>query len=46
MTPILAYVGVALMIGMAGVGSAYGTTIAGNAAIGSMKRTVKPLAYT
>lgn len=39
MTPILlAYIGVALMIGMAGIGSAYGTTIAGNAAIGAMKK--------
>jgi V/A-type H+/Na+-transporting ATPase subunit K len=39
MTPILlAYIGVALMIGMAGIGSAYGTTISGNAAIGSMKK--------
>ena len=39
MTPILlAYIGVALMVGMAGIGSAYGTTICGNAAIGSMKK--------
>jgi V/A-type H+-transporting ATPase subunit K len=39
MTPIfLAYIGIALMIGLAGIGSAYGTTIAGNAAVGSMKK--------
>lgn len=39
MTPIiLAYIGVALMVGMAGVGSSYGTTIAGNATIGAMKK--------
>ena len=39
MTPILlAYIGVALMIGLGGIGSAYGTTICGNAAVGSMKK--------
>ncbi|MFI3266483.1 MAG: V-type ATP synthase subunit K [Rikenellaceae bacterium] len=39
MTPILlAYIGVALMVGLAGIGSAYGTTIAGNAAVGAMKK--------
>lgn len=39
MTPILlAYFGVALMVGLAGIGSAYGTTIAGNAAVGAMKK--------
>jgi len=39
MTPIiLAYVGVAFMVGLAGIGSAYGMTIAGNAAIGALKK--------
>ena len=39
MTPIvLAYIGVALMVGLAGIGSAFGTTIAGNAAVGAMKK--------
>ena len=31
-------IGIGLMVGLAGVGSAYGTTIAGNAAVGSMKK--------
>lgn len=35
---ILAYIGIALMAGLSGVGSAYGTTIAGNAAVGAMKK--------
>ena len=39
MTPILlAYIGVALMVGLCGVGSGYGVTIAGNAAIGALKK--------
>lgn len=39
MTPILlAYLGVALMVGLAGIGSSYGTTIAGNATVGAMKK--------
>ncbi|MDD2257297.1 MAG: V-type ATP synthase subunit K [Bacteroidales bacterium] len=38
MNLILAYVGVALMIGLAGIGSAYGVTIAGNAAVGALKK--------
>lgn len=39
MTPILlAYIGVVLMIGLAGVGSSYGVTICGNAAIGALKK--------
>ena len=39
MTPIiLAYVGVAFMVGLAGIGSAYGMTIAGNAAVGALKK--------
>ncbi|HPR57937.1 MAG: V-type ATP synthase subunit K [Sphingobacteriia bacterium] len=35
---ILTYVGLALMIGLAGIGSAYGVTMGGNAAIGSLKK--------
>lgn len=35
---ILAYVGLALMVGLAGIGSAYGVSIAGNAAIGSLRK--------
>jgi len=39
MEPIfLAYVGIGLMIGLCGVGSAYGCTIAGNAALGALKK--------
>ena len=35
---ILAYVGVALMIGLCGIGSVYGLTICGNAVVGSLKK--------
>ena len=38
MEQILAYVGLACMVGLAGIGSAYGTTIAGNAAEGALKK--------
>ena len=39
MSPILlAYTGIALMLILSGVGSAYGVTIAGNAAVGAMKK--------
>ena len=39
MEPILlAYVGVACMVGMSGIGSAYGLTICGNTVIGAMKK--------
>ena len=38
MNLVLAYVGVAVMLALAGIGSAYGVTIAGNAAIGSYKK--------
>jgi V/A-type H+-transporting ATPase subunit K len=31
-------VGIALMVGLAGIGSAFGTTIAGSAAVGAMKK--------
>ena len=35
---ILAYVGVALMVGMAGIASSIGTAICGQAAVGAMKK--------
>lgn len=35
---VLAYLGVALCVGLSGVGSAYGVTICGNAAIGAYKK--------
>ncbi|MCL2073933.1 MAG: V-type ATP synthase subunit K [Marinilabiliaceae bacterium] len=35
---VLAYIGVGLMIGLAGIGSAFGVTITGNASIGAMKK--------
>lgn len=35
---ILAYLGLGLMFTLAGIGSAYGTTIAGNAAEGALKK--------
>ena len=35
---ILGYLGWGLMLGLAGVGSAFGTTIAGNAAEGALKK--------
>jgi V/A-type H+-transporting ATPase subunit K len=35
---ILAYIGLAVMYGLAGIGSAYGTVIAGNATIGALKK--------
>ena len=35
---VLAYIGVVLMVGLSGIGSAYGVTIAGNAAIGALKK--------
>ena len=39
MEPIfLAYVGVVLAIGISGIACAFGTTIAGNAAVGAMKK--------
>ncbi|MCC8089499.1 MAG: V-type ATP synthase subunit K [Rikenellaceae bacterium] len=39
MTPILlAYIGVGLMVGLSGIGSAYGVTIAGNAAMGALRK--------
>ena len=35
---VLAYVGVALMVGLAGVASSIGTAITGQAAVGAMKK--------
>lgn len=35
---VLAFLGIALMIGLSGTGSAYGVTIAGNAAVGALKK--------
>ncbi|HBV50148.1 MAG TPA: ATPase, partial [Alistipes sp.] len=34
----MAYVGVALMVGLAGIASAVGTSICGQAAVGAMKK--------
>jgi V/A-type H+-transporting ATPase subunit K len=39
---VLAYLGIGLMIGMSGVGSAYGCTIAGHATLGAMKKNDEP----
>ena len=38
MNEILGYLGLGLMLGPAGIGSCYGTTIAGNAAEGALKK--------
>ncbi len=39
MTPIvIAYIGIAFMVGLSGVGSSYGVTISGNAAVGALKK--------
>jgi len=35
---VLAYIGVALMVGLSGIGSIYGVSISGNSAIGAMKK--------
>lgn len=35
---VLAYIGMALMMGMAGIGSSYGVSIPGQAAVGAMKK--------
>ncbi len=35
---VLAYFGIALMVGLSGIGSAYGVTICGNAAVGALKK--------
>lgn len=38
MEQILGYLGLGLMLGLSGIGSAYGTTIAANAAEGALKK--------
>jgi V/A-type H+-transporting ATPase subunit K len=38
MNELLGYLGMSLMLGLAGIGSCYGTTIAGNAAEGALKK--------
>jgi V/A-type H+-transporting ATPase subunit K len=39
MSPILiAYIGIGLMVGLSGIGSSFGVTIAGNAAVGALKK--------
>lgn len=35
---ILAYIGIALMLGLSGIGSAFGVSITGNAAVGALKK--------
>ena len=35
---LIAYLGIGLMIALSGIGSSYGVTIAGNAAIGALKK--------
>ena len=35
---VLAYIGIGLMVGLSGIGSALGTTVAGNASVGAMKK--------
>lgn len=38
MNEILGYLGLGLMLALAGIGSCFGTTIAGNAAEGALKK--------
>ena len=38
MNELLGYLGMGLILGLAGIGSCYGTTIAGNAAEGALKK--------
>ena len=38
---LIANLGIAIMVGLSGIGSAYGVTIAGNAAIGGLKKDPK-----
>ncbi|MDR0385534.1 MAG: ATPase [Prevotellaceae bacterium] len=40
---LLAYIGIAMMVGLAGLGSVYGITICGNAAVGALKKNPKAL---
>ena len=37
MNLLIAYVGIAIMVGLSGLGCAYGVTFAGNASIGALK---------
>jgi len=39
MNLLIAYIGIAIMVGLSGIGSAYGVTIAGNATIGTLKKS-------
>ncbi|MDR1675535.1 MAG: V-type ATP synthase subunit K [Tannerella sp.] len=39
MNLLLAYAGIAVMLALSGIGSAYGVTIVGSAAVGAMKKT-------
>ena len=36
---VLAYIGIGLMLGLTGIGSAYGVSITGNATVGALKKT-------
>lgn len=38
MNLLIAYIGIAVMIGLSGIGSSYGVTIVGNAVLGAMKK--------
>ena len=38
MNLLIAYVGIAIMVGLSGIGSAYGVTIGGNATVGALKK--------
>jgi V/A-type H+-transporting ATPase subunit K len=35
---VVAYIGIAIMLALSGIGSAYGVTITGNASVGAMKK--------
>lgn len=35
---VLAYIGIGIMVGLSGIGSIYGVSISGNAAVGAMKK--------
>ena len=43
---LIAYIGIAIMVGLSGIGSAYGVTIAGNASIGALKKNDSASWYT
>ena len=38
MNEMLSFLGIALMVGLTGIGSSIGVTICGNAAVGAMKK--------